>query len=104
MPFSIDTSLPKSSFEALSSSPNDPKIARSMVKAKERLRTSEQEATANHFARLRDAIAETIATSALHVDIIRDYRRVNTHMCSIAYDLLEDEGELVDTRLKPSDK
>ena len=35
---------------------------------------------------------ETIATSSLHVDIIRDYRRINSYICSVAYSILEGEN------------
>jgi phosphate:Na+ symporter len=78
----------------------DLKLARQMIESKDRLRRAEQEATVNHFDRLRGAIPETIATSSLHLDIVRDYRRVNTHMCTIAYSLLENEGQLRASRLK----
>lgn len=82
----------------------DVKLARQMAEGKERLRQAEETAVANHFERLRDAIPETIATSSLHVDIIRDYRRINTHMCTVAYALLKETGQLRASRLKPLEK
>jgi phosphate:Na+ symporter len=82
----------------------DAKLARQIIEGKERLREAEQNAVANHFERLRDSVKDTIATSSLHIDIIRDYIRVNTHMCTVAYPILEETGQLRTTRLKPVTK
>ena len=37
-------------------------------------------ASERHFARLRDGMPETIETSALHLDVLRDLKRVNAHL------------------------
>ena len=36
----------------------------------------------------------------LHLDVIRDLKRINGHLTSVAYPILEAAGELADTRLK----
>ena len=59
---------------------------------------------ATHIQRLRGGVPETIATSSLHLDIIRDYRRINTYMCTVAFPILEESGEIHETRLRPRDK
>ena len=59
---------------------------------------------ARHIERLREGIPETISTSSMHLDIIRDYRRINTYMCTVAYNLLEQKGQLAESRLKPEVK
>jgi phosphate:Na+ symporter len=82
----------------------DIRLARQMIEGKERLRQAEHDATAAHIERLRESVPETISTSSLHVDIIRDYRRINTHMCTVAYPLLEEVGAIRSTRLKPLKK
>ncbi|AEP09983.1 Na/Pi cotransporter family protein [Micavibrio aeruginosavorus] len=79
----------------------DIRLARKMVEGKEVLRKAEQEAMTAHIERLRDAVPETIATSSMHLDIIRDYRRVNSYMCTVAYPLLEQKGQLRTSRLRP---
>jgi phosphate:Na+ symporter len=79
----------------------DIRLARKMVEGKEVLRKAEQEAMTAHIDRLRDAVPETIATSSMHLDIIRDYRRVNSYMCTVAYPLLEQKGQLRTSRLRP---
>jgi phosphate:Na+ symporter len=39
-------------------------------------------------------------TSSIHMDVIRDLKRINGHLTSVAYPILEAAGELADTRLK----
>jgi phosphate:Na+ symporter len=36
----------------------------------------------------------------LHLDLISDLKRINSHICSIAYPILEEAGVLAKTRLK----
>jgi phosphate:Na+ symporter len=43
---------------------------------------------------------QSIETSALHLDLIADLKRINSHICSIAYPILEEAGVLAKTRLK----
>lgn len=79
---------------------NDEKLARRMIEAKENLRKAEQRATQTHMERIREGVPETIATSGLHLDIIRDYRRINSYMCTVAYPILEEAGLLHGSALK----
>jgi phosphate:Na+ symporter len=44
--------------------------------------------------------AQSIETSSLHLDMISDLKRINSHICSIAYPILEQAGVLAKTRLK----
>jgi phosphate:Na+ symporter len=39
----------------------------------------------------------------LHLDILRDLKRIHSHICSVAYPVLEAAGELQPNRLKESD-
>ena len=54
----------------------------------------------SHLARLSGNTLESIETSSLHLDLISDMKRINSHICSIAYPILEDAGVLAKTRLK----
>lgn len=76
-------------------------MARKLLEDKEIIRKAESEAMTAHIDRLRGGVPETIATSSLHLDIIRDYRRINTYMCAVALPLLEEKGELHASLLKP---
>lgn len=56
--------------------------------------------TQNHMERLRLGLPESIATSALHLDILRDLRRVHSHITAVAYPVLDAAGELRKSRLR----
>lgn len=79
----------------------DVRLARKMTEGKDILRQAEQAAMTHHIERLREGIPETISTSSMHLDIIRDYRRINTYMCTVAYALLDYKGQLTESRVKP---
>ncbi len=75
-------------------------MARDLVAEKDRLRALEQQATERHFERLRDGTPESIETSALHLDVLRDLKRINAHLTTVAYPILEARGLLRGSRLK----
>jgi phosphate:Na+ symporter len=54
----------------------------------------------SHLLRLAGQSLQTIETSSLHLDIINDFKRINSHICSIAYPILEQAGALTRTRLR----
>jgi phosphate:Na+ symporter len=75
-------------------------LARRLVAEKTTIREAEAKAGDSHFARLREGRPESIETSSIHMDVIRDLKRINGHLTSVAYPILEAAGELADTRLK----
>jgi phosphate:Na+ symporter len=76
--------------------------ARRLLEEKARFRDLEREYAGTHIARLRVQTAQSIETSSLHLDLISELKRINSHLCSIAYPILETAGVLRDTRLEPS--
>ena len=76
--------------------------ARKLLEEKARFRELEHEYAANHIGRLRDNTAQSIETSSLHLDLISELKRINSHICSIAYPILESAGALAATRIRPS--
>jgi len=54
----------------------------------------------SHLRRLAGNTVQSIETSSLHIDLISDLKRINSHFCSIAYPILEQAGVLARTRLK----
>ncbi len=82
----------------------DEMLARRLIESKEKIRKQEKQTMENHLARIREGIPETIATSSLHLDIIRDYRRINSYMVSIAYPIMEEAGQLRSGPLKSHKK
>ncbi len=78
----------------------DADLARRLIEGKEALRLKEQRAADAHMDRIREGVPETISTSSLHLDIIRDLRRVNSYITTVSYAILEETGELRTSRLR----
>ena len=76
--------------------------AQKLLEEKDRFRELEHEYAANHIGRLRDNTAQSIETSSLHLDLISELKRINSHICSIAYPILESAGALAATRIRAS--
>jgi phosphate:Na+ symporter len=76
--------------------------AQRLLEEKARFRELEHEYAASHIARLQDNTAQSIETSSLHLDLISELKRINSHICSIAYPILEQAGALTQTRLRNS--
>ncbi len=68
--------------------------AKKLLAQKSELRMAELVATERHFERLREGRPETIETTSLHLDILRDLKRIHSHICAAAYPVLEAAGEL----------
>ena len=78
----------------------DIRMARQLVLEKDNIRLAERGATESHLRRLREGTIASIETSALHLDILRDLKRINAHITSVAYPILEASGELRESRLR----
>jgi phosphate:Na+ symporter len=81
----------------------DVTLARKLIAEKALVRAAERETSDLHYARLRDGRPESIASSAIHLDIIRDLKRINSHLTSVGYPILEEAGELAESRLLARD-
>jgi phosphate:Na+ symporter len=82
---------------------NDVKVARTLIQEKTQLRTAELACADSHLGRLREGRPESIETSSLHLDVLRDLKRIHSHICSVAYPVLEATGELQPNRLRDSE-
>ncbi len=80
----------------------DLRDARKLLEEKTRFGDLEREYAATHIARLQDRSAQSIETSSLHLDLISDLKRINSHICSSAYPILDSAGALTQTRLRHS--
>jgi phosphate:Na+ symporter len=78
-------------------------LARRLFSAKIVMRSAESAAADSHFARLREGRPESIETSSIHLDVIRDLKRIHGHITSVAYPILEAAGELSETRLRANE-
>lgn len=78
-------------------------LARKLLREKSEVRQLEQELTERHYERVGKGLVESIDTSSLHLDILRDLKRINSHLTSVAYPILEKHGELTESRLVAHD-
>ncbi len=76
--------------------------AQKLLEEKAGFRELELEYAANHIARLQDNTAQSIETSSLHLDLVGEFKRINSHICSIAYPILDSAGVLAHTRIRHS--
>lgn len=81
----------------------DPALARQLIEDKQVVKMAELQTSKNHMSRLQSGIPETLATSGYHMDIIRDLRRVNSLVTSIAYSILEKQGMLHKSVIKSAE-
>ena len=78
----------------------DLEVARRLIAAKAQLRETEFAAAERYLGRLREGTPESIESYSLDLDILRDLKRVHSHLCSAAYPVLERAGALQRSRLK----
>ncbi|MEJ8823483.1 Na/Pi cotransporter family protein [Variovorax humicola] len=76
--------------------------AQRLLQEKARFRDLERAYATTHLARLSEQTALSIETSSLHIDLISDLKRINSHICSIAYPILDSAGALAPSRLRAS--
>lgn len=74
--------------------------ARQLVGRKDQFRQLELDGIDQHLQRLRSGEVSSIQTSSLHLDILRDLKRINSHLTSVAYPILDRAGELSRSRLR----
>jgi phosphate:Na+ symporter len=72
----------------------DVEAARKLLREKTELRKAELDAADRHFERLREGRPESLETTSLHLDVLADLKRIHSHICSVAYPVLEAAGEL----------
>ena len=78
----------------------DLKSAQELLAQKVLFRDLERAYADSHLARLAENTLDSIETSSLHLDLISDLKRINSHISSMAYPILEQAGVLAKTRLK----
>ena len=81
----------------------DLKSAQELLAQKVLFRDLERAYADSHLARLAENTQDSIETSSLHLDLIADLKRINSHISSMAYPILEQAGVLMKTRLKDPD-
>jgi phosphate:Na+ symporter len=68
--------------------------AKKLLREKSDMRRAELDAADRHLERLRAGRPESLETTSLHLDILSDLKRIQSHISSVAYPVLEAAGEL----------
>ena len=68
--------------------------ARQLLANKYKFIKLEKQAVVNHLNKLREDITYNPRLSALQLDVIRDLKRINSHLTSVTYPILEAAGQL----------
>jgi len=77
--------------------------AHKLLAEKAVLRNAELAATERHLERLREGRPESLETTSLHLDVLRDLKRIHSHICSVAYPVLDAAGQLERYRQETSE-
>ena len=77
----------------------DEELATRLALAKVEVRRLETESSTQHLQRIRERRSEALETSALHLDMLRDLKRINAHLASAATSVLEQTGRTTSSRL-----
>lgn len=78
---------------------DDLESARLLVIEKAEIKTLERKSRKRHLGRLREGRIESIETSDIHLETLRAFRDINSHLSAIAYPILYRRGQLLETRL-----
>ncbi|MCP4334379.1 MAG: Na/Pi cotransporter family protein [Gammaproteobacteria bacterium] len=73
---------------------NDVSMARTLLARKYKFVKREKKAVLNHLEKIRDHADYDSGLSAMQLDVLRDLKRINSHLASVAYPILEAAGQL----------
>jgi phosphate:Na+ symporter len=79
---------------------SDAGLARQLMEVKVSVRRLEKQSSERHLERLRDGLTESLLSSSLHLDMLRDLKRINAHIVSVAHPILDESGLLIESRLR----
>ena len=74
--------------------------ARQLMEIKDQVRVIEKQSAEAHLQRLQRGQRESQQTSSLHLDMLRDLKRINAHIVSVAHPILDTHGLLRQSRLR----
>ena len=77
----------------------DRESARQLLEEKDHMRTAERLSYAHHLKRLQAGASESIESSDIHLETVRALKMINSLLATVAYPILSDSGDLLDSRL-----
>jgi phosphate:Na+ symporter len=78
----------------------DLKSAQQLIAEKVTFRELEMRYAESHLNRLSEKTLQSIETSSLHLDLLSDFKRINSLFCSVSYPILESAGVLSKSRVR----
>ena len=75
-------------------------LARQMMELKVDVRRMEKQSAERHLERLRVGRTESLQTSSTHLDVLRDLKRINAHIISVAHPIMDENGLLIESRVR----
>ncbi|WP_114285570.1 Na/Pi cotransporter family protein [Candidatus Halocynthiibacter alkanivorans] len=78
---------------------DDLESARLLLEEKSEMARMERSSRKKHLKRLSDGEAISFESSNIHLEALRTYREINSHIASVAYPILYRGGQLLETRL-----
>ena len=79
---------------------DDCELAKVLYEKKQELHKLEKRSVSKHLQRIGKGMADSLETSSMHIDVIRDYKKVNSLLSSVAYPILIASGEILETGWK----
>ena len=64
-------------------------LAMQLLRHKHHINELERELRNCHFRRLRTGLTESVETSAVHLDVLTNLKRINSHLTAVAYPIVE---------------
>lgn len=77
----------------------DRESARQLLMEKAAVSTAERESYGQHLNRLRSGTMQSVETSNIHLETVRTLKTINSLFASVAYPILQQSGDLLDSRL-----
>jgi phosphate:Na+ symporter len=71
----------------------DAEVAKQVIEEKARISYKERQLKQAHIHRLHAGLPESIETSAIHLDVLTNLKRINSHVTNIAYPLVDQPSE-----------
>ena len=77
----------------------DRESARQLVAEKDAMRNAERASYGEHLKRLQSGAPSSIETSNIHLETVRALKTINSLFASVAYPILSESGDLLESRL-----
>lgn len=78
---------------------DDPESARLLSLENTEMKRVERKSRKKHFKRLQSGVRQSHETSDVHLRTLRAFREINGHVSSVAYPILYESGQLLETKL-----